>query len=133
MSLNPLLGFALNWIFIGLWLFWCAEWMFEHSTDDEFRHVYKNILLQSKTSITRTNFRQENCYINSNEIEWNTLGMLRHAQPHPKKLCLTIAWLAITYSLINYSFHIYLTTCKKLTSYLKWFLRYKSLWILKSD
>ena len=43
--------------------------MFEHSTDDEFRHVYKNILLQSKTSAARRDFRQENCYINSYEIE----------------------------------------------------------------
>ena len=59
--------------------------MFEHSTDDEFRHVYKSILLQSKTSTARTDFRQENCYINSYEIEWNILGMPRHARPHPTK------------------------------------------------
>ena len=59
--------------------------MFKHSTDDEFCHVYKNILLQSKTSTARTDFRQENCYINSNQIEWNFLGIPRHAQPQPTK------------------------------------------------
>ena len=59
--------------------------MLEHSTDDEFRHVYKNILLQSKTSKARTDFRQENCYIDSYEIEWNILDIPRHGQPHPTK------------------------------------------------
>ena len=43
--------------------------MFEHSTDDELRHVCKNILLQSKTNAARTDFRRENCYTNSYEIE----------------------------------------------------------------
>ena len=96
--------------------------MFEHSTDDELRHVYKNILLQSKTSTARADFRQENCYINSYEIELNILGMPRHARPHPTKTLES-----------GCSFHIYLTTCKNLTSYLNWFLRYKSLQILKPD
>ena len=59
--------------------------MFKHSTDDEFRHLYINILLKSKTSTARTDFRQENCYINSYESEWNILGMPRHAWPHPTK------------------------------------------------
>ena len=43
--------------------------MFEHSTDDEFRHMHKNMLLQSKTSTARTDFHQENCYVNSYETE----------------------------------------------------------------
>ena len=57
--------------------------MFEHSTNDEFCHVYKTLLLQSKTSKARTDFHQENCYINSYEIEWNILDMPRYAWPHP--------------------------------------------------
>ena len=58
--------------------------MLEHSTDGEFRHVYKNILLQSKTSTARTDLCQENCYLNSYKIEWNVLGMPDHTQ---QKLC----------------------------------------------
>ena len=59
--------------------------MFEHSIDDEFRHVYKNILLQSKTSKARTDFRQENCYIDSYEIEWNILDMPKAWPTTPNK------------------------------------------------
>ena len=67
--------------------------MFEHSTDIEFRHMYKNILLQSKVSTARTDFRQENCYINSYETEWNILGMPDHTQ---QKLCnQTVAFIYI--------------------------------------
>ena len=61
--------------------------MFEHSTDDEFHHVYKNILLQSKTSTARTDFCQGNCYIihvKLNETFWAWPGMLDH-MPDPTK------------------------------------------------